>query len=220
MITAHLDTREFDKAMKFYAERLKKDPQYVVNRSMVNVLIKTIAATPKSTKEIVNKSLHLIGEKQVKTFRKKKSSGRRVYSGKTKTVPAFSSPLIYKILNKNFKGLKRGQGVKKFLGRRRAAIGYSKAAWWPAALAFDKLKIGLKSKGASASSKKFPKLIGRGAGGQEGYKSTATVMAASMGSSTVGRKALEVAFVAAAKDMRDYIAKKFKETARKVAKVL
>lgn len=220
MITAHLDTRQFDAALKFYAEHVKKDPQYVVNRQALNVIIKTIAATPKGVKESINRSLFYIGEKQVKTFRKKRGTSRRVFSGKTKTVPAFSNPLIYKILNKRFKGLKRGQGVKIFLAQKRAAIGYSKAAWWPAALAFDKLKTGLKTKGTAAASKKFPRIVGRGIGGQEGYKSTASIVAAAMGSATVGRKALEIAFVQAAKDMRDYIEKKFKATARKVAKVL
>lgn len=221
MMTTHLDTREFDAALKFYASKVKKDTAHIVNRQSLNVIIKAIQETPRGEKTKINAALGYVGDKQSKIFKKVKGKNRRVYSGKTKKIPDLSTPLVYKILNKKYKHLKRGQGVRKFLSTRRGAIGYLRAAWWPAAKVFDALKTGLKSpSGTNQASKKFPRMAGGGTGASEGFKSFATLFTAAAGSATVGREILSRALNLAAKDMREYIEKKFRETAKKVAKVV
>lgn len=209
-MTAILDTRKFDEAIRFYASAVKKDTAHIVNRQALNVLLKTVKLTPKADpKTIKGKLLRPDGKPNARVYRiismhdaggafaeanaKKTSKGRR--SAKLKV-------------------------AKAFVGKRVRATGYIRAGWFTATSVLDRLLGKNVSLGSGAGiRKKFPNLTGHILTAKKSEKPFAEFGSMAKAAGKVGLNALQAGMNAAATDMRQYSEKIMKETARKVAKV-
>ncbi len=217
-----LDTRQFDAALREYAGFVKKDAAYVVNRQSLNVMIKAMNASPVATREKIAKALGLAGMEQVQATRRTKS-GKRVFTGRTKMVRKFKKPILYKLASSTQKGLSKYEIAKKasaIYGRRLGAIGYVRAGWAPAAKRFEALKLGLKAVSVGKVLKRFPKIRWSARTAKPGDIAGASFSHWIRARNKVSPGVLQKALNAAAVDMRDYIQKKFKESARKVSRIV
>ena len=209
-MTATLDTRKFDEAMRFYAAAVKKDSAHIVNRQALNVLLKTVKLTPKADpKEIKSKLLRPDGKPNDRVYRilsMRDSGGAFAEANAKKTAKGRKSAKL--------------KVAKAFVGKRLRATGYIRAGWFTATSVLDRVLGKNVSLGSGAGiRKKFPNLTGHILTAKESEKPFAEFGSMAKAAGRVGRDALQKGMNAAAADMRQYAEKVMKETARKVAKV-
>lgn len=207
-MTATLDTRKFDEAIRFYAAAVKKDSAHIINRQALNVLLRTVKLTPKAVVATIKG-----------TFLRP--------DGKP-------NALVYQILHTNnfgeafddantkktVKGRRsaRLKVAKAFVGRRVRATGYIRAGWFTATSVLDRLLGKNVSLGSGAGiRKKFPNLTGHILTAKASEKPFAEFGSMAKAAGRIGRAALQRGMDAAAADMRQYAEKVMKQTARKVA---
>ncbi len=224
MISLKLQTARFNSAIQEYAKHVKKDAAHVVNRQSLNVMIKAIQNSPVASEKKILAGFGYSGMGDIQKYRRTKK-GKVVKSGKPKVVRKFSKPLAYKIVNKKSqKKLSRfevGKAASVMLGKRIAAISYVKAGWIQPANHFAALKTGLKLTAAMKKPlKKFSRIKWSASTAKDGEKPWATFGHWSSAAGTVGKKVLAKALGLAATDMRDYIQKKYKGTARQFCKIV
>lgn len=225
MMTATLDTRKFDAALNEYAGFVQKDAAHVVNRQSLNVMIKAIQQSPVAKKEKLERAFGFVGKKEFQATRKTKS-GKRVWTGRLKSFRYFSKPianiLAVRELGAGHSKYEIAKKASAIFGKRLGAIGFLRAGWIPAAKRFDALKTGisLKSKDAKAI-KRFPRIRWGAQVAKSAVKAVATFSHwINRDRNKISESVLQKAINAAAVDMRSYIQKKYKETARKVCRIV
>lgn len=206
-MTASLDTRKFDEAIRFYASAVKKDTAHIVNRQALNVLLKTVKLTPKADPKTIK--------------------------GKLLRPDGKPNALVYKIINTqnatafveaNAKKTSKGRRsaklriAKSFIAKRVSATGYIRAGWFTATSVLNRLLGKNVNLGSGAGiRKKFPNLTGHILTAKESEKPFAEFGSMAKAAGKVGLNALQAGMNSAATDMRLYSEKVMKETARKVA---
>jgi hypothetical protein len=207
-MTASLDTRKFDEAMRFYASAVKKDTAHIVNRQALNVLLKTVKLTPKADpKAIKGKLLRPDGKPNARVYKiisMQDAGGAFAEANARKTSKGRRSAKL--------------KVAKAFVGRRVRATGYIRAGWFTATSVLDRLLGKNVSLGSGAGiRKKFPNLTGHILTAKASEKPFAEFGSMAKAAGRIGRAALQRGMDAAAADMRQYAEKVMKQTARKVA---
>lgn len=218
MITAKLDTRQFDAALRLYYKTVPKDLAYCTNRSALNVVIKTVHVTPKSDQGKILENLNQIGTK-VSQVTRGKNKGKfrkagRIFAGKT----------IYKLVNfyrtkKGLPGAKRAEMAglaDKFAGRRVSSISYLRSGWIPSIKVLSALKLKLRIPASSdlREARRFKKPKGRALVAMAGLKPMALVVNHTKWSH-VGADALQRGINDAAADMTKFCTETMGASAKK-----
>lgn len=187
-----IDTREFDKALVIYSQAVQKDAAYIVNRTALNVAIKTAAATPRTAPRQITNLLKKEVWWKVVTKRLKKK-GRKITRAN------------------------RERYSEKMQRQRLKVRGYLRSGWNPAmriltsAKAIAKGTIGTRS---AAGTKQFKNPPGGATPAQPGVHVRAEIWTNADGAQEYPEY-LQRGMDAAAADMVQYAHKLMSDTARK-----
>jgi hypothetical protein len=203
MVKFNLDTREFNQTLKEYAKYSKRDAATICNTKAFFIARRAVIETPKAKKSDINKMISRRG-----------------------------SVILGKIINarrgaKGFKGL-YGDTMRDaqltVIAARRRSIAFLKSGWLPAVKILERLaeKRGAPRRPGS-DIKEYGKKKGAAVTASSGKKVFAEIINAADAEHdkkqaliTYGLPALQRAFSFETNSMREYVERKFKETARKL----
>lgn len=132
MVTAKLDTREFDTTLRRYSEVTLKSIPTILNTKAWRIATAAMRNTPKADRAEIERDLGkvMLG-KRIKGGR-----GKREFSLKLQSADAYHAPLAALLVNKGrhpgLFGTAMQEAIRTFIGKRNSSIAFLKSGWIPA----------------------------------------------------------------------------------------
>ncbi len=225
-INLKMDRREFDRTLKEYVQLNKRDNKSLMDTKGYRIALKAQAATPKADAAKIDAELGVIGF-SVRQVTRGKNKGK---FRKGKAVFSQSS-LAEKILRARFAKAGKAQPTKeemndlalKFRASRARSIAFLKSGWLRAIKTLAPLANKSGAGRVDRSAKQYGQDKGYATPAKEGNRATTTI--ANLAGSNkenkgalhrYGGPALQTAFNQETADMKVYIEKKYRQSARQL----
>jgi hypothetical protein len=202
-----LDTKEFQAALRQYAEHSKRDMASIVNKRGINVAFIAMRKTPSASNARIKRDLR----KRI-AVQGRKGRGRPplaallIASGSSKAGRERSEKGLY--------GQAMAEEIEQLIERRQRTRAYIKSGFLKTIRDLEKVEKG-RSKRQPRNVKNFSRQPGEGRAARKGINPTAEVLSYAQSAREIAGPALQAALVADAADMRKFTAKRMQKTANK-----